>query len=113
MQDGDGIRMRALMIVLTTVPDCKVGAEIGRTVVQEDLAACVNLLPGVRSFYLWQGGLQEDEEALLIAKVRKDRFDAYERRMAELHPYEVPEIVALPAERVSEGYLKWCLGEGE
>ena len=99
------------MIVLTTVPDCKVGAEIGRSVVQEDLAACVNLLPGVRSFYIWQGELQEDEEALLIAKVRSDRYEAYQRRMGELHPYEVPEIVAIPAEKVSERYLAWCLGE--
>ena len=104
--------MSEILIVLTTVPDRKVGAELGLQLVKERLAACVNLLPGLRSFYIWHDQVQEDEEALLIAKVRADRFDAYAGRMLELHPYDLPEIVGLPAERVHQAYLDWCLRQG-
>jgi periplasmic divalent cation tolerance protein len=105
--------MAEILIVLTTVPDRKVGAELGRQLVQERLAACVNLLPGVRSFYLWQDELEDAEEALLIAKVRADRFGEYERRMLELHPYDLPEIVGLGVAAVHQAYLDWCLRQGE
>ncbi|MBI4882259.1 MAG: divalent-cation tolerance protein CutA [Planctomycetes bacterium] len=101
--------MEQISVVLTTVPDAAAGARIARCLVEEKLAACVNVVPGLRSFYRWEGKLEEGAEALLIAKIRSERFDEYERRMKEIHPYSVPEIVALPAERVSQAYLLWCL----
>lgn len=101
--------MAGILVVLTTVPDEATGATIGRQLVEEGLAACVNLVAGVRSFYVWEGAVQDDPEHLLIAKVVEERFDRYERRVLELHPYDVAEVVALPVERVSRAYLDWCL----
>ena len=101
--------MAQLMVVFTTVPDEETGARIARTLVEERLAACVNVVPGLRSFYRWQGTLEDDDEALLVAKVRAEDFEAYAERMTALHPYAVPEIVALPAERVAEAYLSWAI----
>lgn len=100
-----------LRVVLTTVPDVETGARLGRAAVEEGLAACVSLVPGVRSIYRWQGRVEDEAEVLLVAKVRADRLAAYEARVAALHPYEVPEIVALAAERVFEPYLRWAQGE--
>ncbi len=101
--------MEEILIVLTTVPDAEVGARLARRLVEENLAACVNLLPGVRSFYVWEGELQDDAELLLIAKVRADRFGAYERRLVELHPYSVPEVVGLPVAVAHAAYVEWRL----
>lgn len=103
--------MTNLLLVLTTVPDGDVGGSIGTRVVEEGLVPCVNLIPAVRSIYRWEGAICDEGEALMIAKVRADRFDEYERRVTELHPYDVPEVVAIAAERVSEAYLRWALGE--
>ncbi len=101
--------MEQISVVLTTVPDAATGARIARCLVEEGLAACVNVLPGLRSFYRWEGKLEEGDEALLIAKIRSERFAEYERRMREIHPYSVPEVVALPAAQVAQSYLRWCL----
>ncbi len=101
-----------MLVVLTTAPDADAAARIAKTLVEEKLAACVNLVPGVRSIYRWEGKLCDDAEVLLVAKVRADRFDAYAERMRALHPYEVPEIVALPVERVARSYLRFVLDSG-
>jgi periplasmic divalent cation tolerance protein len=106
------MRVGEILVVLTTVPDEATGERIGRTLVGESLAACVNMVPGLRSFYVWEGTLHDDRELLLVAKIRADRFDAYEARMRELHPYSVPEIVAIPPARVHRPYLEWCLRQG-
>jgi periplasmic divalent cation tolerance protein len=106
------MRVSELLVALTTVPDEATGARIGRTLVEESLAACINMIPGLRSFYEWEGALHDDRELLLVAKIRADRFAAYEARMRELHPYSVPEIVALPASHVHRPYLEWCLRQG-
>lgn len=98
-----------LVVVLTTAPDEDVAATIARTLVTEQRAACINVLPGVRSFYRWEGKLQDDREVLLVAKVAVERFEEYRKRMKELHPYQVPEIVALDAAAVDDAYLRWCL----
>lgn len=103
--------MAELLLVLTTVPDAEVGASIAHQVVQDGLAACVNLVPAVRSIYRWEGKVCDDGEALMIAKVRADRVDAYEARVVELHPYDVPEVVAITADKVFAPYLRWALGE--
>ena len=71
------------------------------------MAACCNLLRGVRSVYRWQGKLCDDEEALLVIKTTRDRFGELEARVRELHSYDVPEVVAVPIAEASEAYLQW------
>lgn len=97
----------AVHVVLVTAPDLAVGAEIARRLVEEGLAACVNLVPGVRSIYRWQGAVQEDAEILLIAKTRAARVDALAARVRALHPHELPEVIALAVVAGSEPYLDW------
>jgi periplasmic divalent cation tolerance protein len=98
-------------VVLITAPDAETGAKIARTLVDERLAACVNVLSAVRSIYRWEGAVQEAAEVLLIAKTRADREDALARRVRALHPYELPEILALPAVGGSAAYLDWVRAE--
>ena len=97
----------AVHVVLVTAPDSEVAAELARRLVEEGLAACVNLVPGVRSIYRWQGAVQEDAEILLIAKTRAALVDALVTRVRALHPYELPEVVALAVVAGSEPYLDW------
>ncbi|MEE8473890.1 MAG: divalent-cation tolerance protein CutA [Myxococcota bacterium] len=98
-------------VVLITAPDGDTAAGIGRTLVEERLAACVNVVPGVRSLYRWQGSVREDVELLLFVKTRVDRMPALAARVRELHPYDVPEVLALPAVGGSEEYLDWVRSE--
>lgn len=95
------------LTVFCTVPDPETARRIAQTVVYEGLAACVNLLPGLTSVYRWQGEVQESTELLLIIKTRQERYPALEDRIKELHPYEVPEIIALSIEVGSKSYLDW------
>ena len=95
------------MVVLATVPSESVGRDIARDVVAKRLAACVNIVPGVVSVYEWEGRMEESGEVLLIMKTTEDRMDALIRGIKELHPYEVPEIIALPIDSGFEPYLKW------
>ena len=99
--------MKDLVVVLCTVPDEKVGASLARSLVEERLAACVNIVPGLRSIYSWKGEIQDDGEALLVVKTPAGRFDVLRERLATLHPYDVPEIVALPAADCHGPYLDW------
>lgn len=99
--------MTDLVVVLCTVPDEKVGASLARSVVEERLAACVNLVPGLRSIYSWKGEVQDDREALLVIKTPGSRFEALRERLSALHPYDVPEIVALSATDCHGPYLDW------
>ena len=96
-----------LQVVLCTVPDAERGADLARTLVEERLAACVNLLPGLRSIYTWKGRVEDDAEALLVIKTRPDLFEALRERLAALHPYDVPEIVALEVGACHGPYLDW------
>lgn len=82
-------------------------ARIARTVVEEKLAACVNLVSGVTSFYIWKGEFCEDAETTLVIKTADDRFEALRDRITELHPYTVPEIVALQVADVNAAYAAW------
>lgn len=95
------------LTVLCTVPNTETGQNIARVVIHEGLAACVNLLPGITSVYRWQGQLQENSEVLLLIKTRQERYAALEARIKELHPYEVPEVVALKIETGLGSYLDW------
>ncbi len=98
-------------VVLMTAPDQEVAERIARTLVEERLAACVNLVPGVRSIYRWQGAVEDDAEILLLAKTGRARCAALAARVQALHPYELPEIVVLPVHGGSQRYLDWILSE--
>lgn len=100
MQDGP-------ILVLCTAPDADVGATLARGLVEARLAACVNVVPGLRSFYVWKGEVHDEPEVQLLVKTRRARFDALSAWIAEHHPYEVPEIVALPIEGGAKSYLDW------
>ena len=94
-------------IVFVTAPDEATARGIASALVEERLAACVNVVPGLTSIYRWEGRVVEDAEALLIVKTTEEALGALEARVRELHPYEVPEVVAVPVEGGSEHYLAW------
>jgi periplasmic divalent cation tolerance protein len=93
-------------ITLITSPPDKAHA-LARTLVAEGLCACINVVPGVTSHYVWEGKQEEDSEALLIAKVAADRLEAFTARVKELHPYSVPEVVALDVAGGNADYIEW------
>ena len=94
------------LVVLITVPEDQ-AREMARTLVREQLAGCVNVLPGTYSVYRWEGELSEDTEALLIVKTTQERYDALERRVREMHPYQVPEILALEVGQSLPEFAAW------
>jgi periplasmic divalent cation tolerance protein len=93
--------------ILTTAPNAEVGVLIARALVEEGLAACVNVIPGVRSIYRWGDEVQDDPEVVLIIKTRADRCEALAARIEDLHPYDVPEVLVLPAVGGSIPFLRW------
>ncbi|HTX06092.1 MAG TPA: divalent-cation tolerance protein CutA [Steroidobacteraceae bacterium] len=99
------------LVVLCSCPDEPTGARIARELVAAGLAACVNRVPGCRSTYRWKGALQDEPEVLLVIKTVMSRYQALEMRLKALHPYEVPEIIALPIHAGSEAYLAWMAAE--
>ena len=99
--------MSGARVVLVTAPSPDVGAALGRTLVDERLAACVNVIPGLTSIYRWQGQREEASECLLVIKTDETRYAELERRVLELHPYTVPEVLALPVERGAPAYVEW------
>lgn len=101
---GDGARV---MIVLTTVGGEDDAVMLARALVERRLVACVNVLPGVRSIYRWQGAVQDDRELLLLAKTTAARLADVTAALGELHPYDVPEIVAVEAASVAPAYAAW------
>lgn len=100
---------RSVSIALTTAPDAACAADLARALVESGLAACVQVVPGVRSLYRWKGAVQDDAELLLIVKTRTDRVDALAAAIRERHPYETPEFLSFPAERASQAYLSWLM----
>jgi len=101
----------ANLVVLSTFSDGDTAARIARMLVEERLAACVNLVPTVRSVYRWQGVICDEPEALAIIKTTVERYPALAARLAELHPYQLPEILALPVTAGHAPYLAWLAGE--
>jgi len=98
-------------VAFATAPDWDTAARIARALVEERLAACANVVPGVRSIYRWQGRVEDEAEVLLVLKTRADRVDALGARLRALHPYALPELVALPAVGGLAGYLDWVREE--
>ena len=99
-----------VVLVLTTVPSND-GERIARTLVDERLAACVNILPAMLSVYRWQGAVEQAEERQLVAKTAIDRVETLTKRLIALHPYDLPEILVLPATGGSDRYLTWVNAE--
>jgi len=97
------------LVAFSTFPSPDKAAEIARVLVEEQLAACVNIVPAVRSIFRWQGQVSDDAETLGIIKTTRERFEALRARLVELHPYEVPELIALPIETGHAPYLDWVI----
>ncbi|AGG87521.1 divalent-cation tolerance protein CutA [Rhodanobacter denitrificans] len=97
----------AVLLCYCACPDTASAQAIAGALVDERLAACVNRLPGVHSTYRWQGAVTRDSEELLLIKTTAARFDALKARLLELHPYELPELVAVPVQRGHAAYLDW------
>lgn len=98
------------LLVLVTVPDAETGKEIARAVVEKELAACGNLVPGLTSIYRWQGKVEQASEQLLLLKSARERWAALHAEIKKLHPYECPEIVAVSPDAISPGYAAWWGG---
>jgi periplasmic divalent cation tolerance protein len=98
-------------VVLATVPDAGMGRRLARTLLEERLIACATLVPGVTSLYRWEGEVQEEEEGLLVMKTRSELVPRLVARIPELHPYELPEVLALWVDDGLPAYCRWVLGE--
>jgi periplasmic divalent cation tolerance protein len=98
------------VVVLTTLPADADPSTLARALVDERLAACVNILPPMTSVYRWRDGIEEDAERQILIKTTRARLTELWERLRELHPYDVPEFVALPILDGSEAYLRW-IGE--
>jgi len=103
--------METIRIVLCTFPGLAEARQIGTSLVEKQLAACVNLIPAVESIYRWQGNIETDTEVLAVFKTSAAALPRLRAALAELHPYEVPEIVALEPVEVAESYKAWLMGE--
>ena len=101
----------AVLLVLCTFPDAETARHAGSALVEAGLAACVNLLPGIESIYRWQGKVERAGEVLAVFKTTAAAMPAFERRLVEMHPYEVPEVVVLQPAQVAESYARWILQE--
>lgn len=96
-----------IIVVLCTFPSLELARQIGTTLVEAQLAACVNLCPSVESIYCWEGKVESAQEVLAIIKTTPAIYPRLEARLKELHPYEVPEIIALPSAQVLPAYAAW------
>ncbi len=97
----------AIQFVYVTAPNYEEAESIGKTLLKERLAACVNILDGMRSLYWWEGKIDEADEVVLIVKTKKDLVPAVIKRVEAIHSYETPCAVALETGPASEKYLKW------
>ncbi len=96
-----------MIVVMTTVPNREEGESLAERIVEQRLAACVQVMPEMRSFYVWEGAVQRESEHLLLIKTEAETWDALCEFITENHTYTVPEIVAVEAERVSGPYSEW------
>lgn len=103
--------MSDVRVVLCTFPSSDAARQIGTLLVEKQLAACVNVIPGVESVYRWQGKVESSHEVLAIIKTTATAYPTLERELAALHPYEVPEIVAFQPDQVAGGYAAWVDGQ--
>jgi len=102
MQDA-----RSFVVVLVTAPDLEVARRLARAALEARLVACANLVPGVESHYWWQGKLESSAEVLIVFKTTRRRLKALESLVLAQHPYDTPEIIALPLQQGTPKYLRW------
>ena len=102
--------MRPIFVYVACKNDEEASA-LGKTLVSEQLAACANIIPGMRSIYMWKGELSEDQETVLVLKSHMALFEEMKQRVSELHSYEVPGLVAMPIVDGYLPYLEWMAGE--
>jgi periplasmic divalent cation tolerance protein len=102
-------KMVDAVVVLTTVPSADKGEEIARTLVEERLAACVNVLPGMTSIYRWRDAVEREPECQVVIKTTRARVPALQTRLAALHPYELPEFIVLSVADGGAAYVRWIL----
>ena len=95
------------LLVITTVPDSEVGKIIAEKILEERLAACVTISAPCQSLYWWQEKIAQDQEHTLFIKTKKEAFPKLEEKVRQLHPYDVPEIIAVPISGGNEDYLNW------
>jgi periplasmic divalent cation tolerance protein len=95
------------LVIFCTVPDEDIARKISNDLVNEKLAACCNIVRGIRSIYTWKNQICDDSEQLLIIKTKKNAYKKLEDKINNIHPYDVPEIIAISIDKGSEKYLKW------
>lgn len=105
--------MKSILVVFCTCPDEQTARALAAGLVEEKLAACVNVLPGIRSIYRWQGEVQDDSEVLMVVKTTQPKLDRLAQWLKQHHPYELPEVIALPVSGGLPGYLDWVAQETE
>ncbi|MBT8036315.1 MAG: divalent-cation tolerance protein CutA [Verrucomicrobiae bacterium] len=99
--------MTEALVVLCAFPDAEKARQIGTHLVERQYAGCINIIPGVESIYQWRGELCQDREVMAVIKTTRQAFAVMSRELAALHPYDEPEIIAMPVVDGSAGYLAW------
>lgn len=110
---GKADNMAKAIVIFVTTSSIDEARKIGQTLVEEGRVACCNIVQSVESIFKWQGKLQVEREVLMICKTKEDLFNIVEKRVKQLHSYEVPEIIALPITQGSKSYLDWVTKETE
>jgi periplasmic divalent cation tolerance protein len=103
--------MTELLLVMTSLPDIEVAKALARRLIDANLAACVQLQPGMQSIYLWEGRICEEQEVVLVAKTSAGRWTAISDYIKQNHPYDVPEIIAQPITHSDPDYAQWVVAE--
>jgi periplasmic divalent cation tolerance protein len=103
--------MKESVLILVTCSSSEEAETIGNLLVAKRLAACVNVIPEIRSIFFWEGKISKEKEVLLIAKTRRELFDSVEKEVKRVHSYDLPEIIALPVVTGSKEYLEWIVRE--
>ena len=103
--------MTTSLVAFCTCPDAEVGQRLATTLVTDRLAACVNMVPGIRSIYVWDDALCNDEEVLLVIKTTQDRLEDLQERVKNLHPYDCPELIVLTITDGLPDYISWLVSQ--
>jgi len=105
------ITKNEIVMVFVTVPSLREASRISKAVLTSRLAACVNVIPGIQSMYQWKGKIVQEKEAMLVLKTTRLRYRKLEEKIKELHPYEAPEVIAIPLICGSSQYIEWVTRE--
>lgn len=105
--------MNPILVVFCTCPDETVARELASGLLEQRLAACVNILPEIRSIYRWEGAVSEDGETLMVIKTSRSSWGRLENWLNKNHPYDLPEVIALPVDKGLPAYLDWVIQESE